>query len=60
MRSSFGRLVLELWVLETALIDQLSLPLNLAGNDGHPFQSSLARIRAEAKARAAVAPICPS
>jgi len=49
----------EPWRLETLFIDQISLPLNLAGNDRHPFQPILARLPAEAKAGAAVAPICP-
>lgn len=43
--------------LENQLISELSLPLNLAGNQAHPFHSSLSGVRAEAKRRARELPI---
>ena len=47
----------EPWILEDALIHRPSLPLNLHGNDAHPFQATLTRIRAEAKTRARELPV---
>lgn len=40
------------WVLEDQLIERISLPLNLSGNDHHPFQKKLSSIRAAARAKA--------
>ena len=42
----------EPWLLEDELIRELSLPLNLQGNQAHPFHPELTHIRSEAKARA--------
>lgn len=39
------------WILEDHLIATLSLPLNLQGNAHHPFQSTLASIRRDARSR---------
>ena len=39
-------------VMEERLIGDLSLPLNLDMNQGHPFHPVLSRVRREAKARA--------
>lgn len=47
----------EPWLLEEKLIQQLSLPLNLRGNERHPFYSQLASIRSQAKKRAKELPI---
>jgi hypothetical protein len=41
----------EPWVVEEKLIRELTLPLNLQGND-HPFRSVLTRLRTETKAQA--------
>lgn len=40
------------WILEERLIDQLSLPLNLQGNDAHPFADTLHAARRAARERA--------
>lgn len=47
------------WLLEEELIASLSLPLNLDGNDRHPFASVLAAIRREAKAAAKLLSVLP-
>lgn len=47
----------EPWILEDELIWQLSLPLNLRGNEAHPFHPKLTAIRSQAKARAKELPI---
>ena len=40
------------WVVEERLIREVSLPLNLNHNSGHPFRATLAALRCECKARA--------
>ena len=45
------------WELETYLLSQLSLPLNLDQNNQHPFHAHLSRLRREAKAKAKQLPI---
>lgn len=45
------------WVLEEEAIKELSLPLNLKGNEHHPFHSSLTNIRKKAKEKARNLPI---
>ncbi|MBL6082284.1 hypothetical protein JMJ56_30370 [Belnapia sp. T18] len=45
------------WQLETELIGDLSLPLNVAGNARHPYCATLKVIRSEAKAAATMMPI---
>jgi len=40
------------WELEDHAIEQLDLPLNLAGNQRHPFHGTLSALRRDAKARA--------
>jgi hypothetical protein len=47
------------WVLEQRLIRELSLPLNLRGNESHPFYSQLAAIRREANRQARKSPCLP-
>lgn len=47
----------EPWVLEDELIQQLSLPLNLRGNENHPFYPKLTVIRSQAKTQAKELPI---
>lgn len=47
----------EPWELETELISQLDLPLNLDQNSSHPFYGELKRLRAEARARARELPV---
>ena len=46
------------WELEAELMRTYSLPLNIQGNDHHPFHSTLRRIRAEALKTARELPIC--
>ena len=45
------------WVLEEELIQQLSLPLNLRGNENHPFYAKLSAVRKNAKKRAKELPV---
>lgn len=45
------------WELEDALIHALDLPLNLDGNEAHPFHRALSRIRSDAVRRAHELPI---
>lgn len=47
----------EPWLVEDAMIERCSLPLNLQGNRRHPFAATLSRIRSEAKERAALLPV---
>lgn len=47
----------EPWVLEDEMIQTLSLPLNLSGNERHPFHSRLSELRATAKREAEALPI---
>jgi hypothetical protein len=42
------------WELEDHAIEELALPLNLAGNQRHPFHARLSTLRRDAKARALV------
>ncbi|MDL9938836.1 hypothetical protein QSJ18_18985 [Gordonia sp. ABSL1-1] len=46
----------EPWILEDNLIENLDLPLNLAGNREHPFFATLSRARADLARRAEQAP----
>lgn len=48
------------WVLEDQLIEQLDLPLNLAGNSRHSFHAMLSAMRREARQRADSLPILPA
>ena len=45
------------WELEERLIDRLSVPLNLRGNDEHPFHPILSSMRREARKRARELPV---
>ena len=45
------------WVLESLLIQQLSLPLNLQGNEAHPFHERLSAIRRKFRDQADAQPI---
>jgi hypothetical protein len=45
------------WELEHQLIRQLSLPLNLAGNEAHPFYTRLSELRRASKLKAVQLPI---
>ncbi len=45
------------WETEEALIRSVSLPLNLQGNQHHPFHAQLTAIRAAAKQRARLLPV---
>ncbi|WP_199296037.1 GIY-YIG nuclease family protein [Trichocoleus sp. FACHB-591] len=47
------------WEVEPELLKTVSFPLNLDHNEHHPFQSKLATLRAEAKARARLLPVVP-
>ena len=47
----------EPWTLEDELLQELSLPLNLQGNQGHPFYPRLKEIRRATKATARQRPI---
>ena len=40
----------EPWILEDELIKTVNLPLNLRGNESHPFYSVLSAIRKECAA----------
>jgi len=40
------------WDVEARLVQQLSLPLNLAGNKGHPFHLAISLLRRQARQRA--------
>ena len=40
------------WLLEEELLKELSIPLNLQGNEQHPFHPELSRIRSNAKNQA--------
>ena len=42
----------EPWIIEEQLIKMLNLPLNLRGNESHPFHPILAKIRFQCKQRA--------
>jgi hypothetical protein len=48
------------WELEDALVKILDLPLNLQGNDRHPFRASLRGARATARDHARALPVWPS
>jgi hypothetical protein len=47
----------EPWVLEANLLSRVSLPLNLQGNEHHPFHPELTRMRAHAKFEARNSPV---
>ena len=47
----------EPWLSETALIGQLSLPLNLDQNAAGPFRGQLSALRAQCRARARAMPV---
>jgi len=49
----------EPWRLEDYIIRRLSLPLNLIGNEKHPFQRTLISVRRQAKRRAQARSILP-
>ena len=48
------------WELEDALVKTLDLPLNLQGNDRHPFGAYLRGARAAARDHARALPVWPS
>jgi hypothetical protein len=48
------------WELEDALVNTLDLPLNLQGNDRHPFRTNLKGARAAARDRARALPVWPT
>ena len=45
------------WLYEKELIDKFSFPLNLQGNNDHPFWQKLSQIRADAIKNAKNTPI---
>ena len=45
------------WDVESRLLSQLCLPLNLSGNVAHPFAAQLSRLRGAAKLKAATLPV---
>lgn len=45
------------WEIESRLLSQLSLPLNLSGNVAHLFATQLSRLRRAAKLKAAMLPV---
>jgi hypothetical protein len=45
------------WIVEDMLISKLSLPLNLQGNEGHPFHRVLRALRSLHRSRATQLPI---
>jgi hypothetical protein len=45
------------WLSETALIGQLSLPLNLDQNSAGPFRGQLSALRAQCRTRARAMPV---
>ncbi|MFX0135340.1 MAG: GIY-YIG nuclease family protein [Candidatus Hodarchaeota archaeon] len=45
------------WELEQELLSSISLPLNLRGNENHPFYNTLFLIRSQARANAMELPI---
>ena len=45
------------WTLEERMFEKISLPLNLKGNDHHPFYQRLRQLRADAVAEARTAAI---
>jgi hypothetical protein len=45
------------WLLEDELIKTKSLPLNLQGNQAHPFHKELSSIRSEQKKKAKELPV---
>jgi hypothetical protein len=47
----------RLWELEDALVSTLDLPLNLQGNNRHPFHQRLKGMRAAACDRARALPV---
>lgn len=47
------------WKFEEQVIRSLTLPLNLQGNEQHPFHPILSSIRAQARARARELPVVP-
>ena len=49
----------EPWLLEQAVINTVSLPLNLDQNRGHEFHARLSLIRADAKRSARLGPVDP-
>lgn len=49
--------VSEPWVLEQSLLASVSLPLNLKGNEQHPFHPVLTAAREEARLRADALPV---
>jgi hypothetical protein len=50
----------EPWLLETALIRAVSLPLNLDQNRAHPFRATLSEIQYVAREAARRGPIWPA
>jgi GIY-YIG catalytic domain-containing protein len=49
----------EPWLAEAGLMRDVSLPLNLAGNQHSPFHTQLSELRATQKGRARMLPIAP-
>ena len=49
----------EPWKLEERLLEDLSLPLNLAGNSHHPFHSTLSELRRRSRTQASRLPPLP-
>ena len=47
----------EPWLLEEELINSVSLPLNIQGNNHHPFQKTLSAVRSDARTIARDLPI---
>ena len=47
----------EPWIVEDELLRSVPLPLNLAGNDHHPFHAALAALRSTARTRARGLPV---
>lgn len=47
----------EPWTVEAALIEELTLPLNLDQNGRHPFAASLSALRRASRARAKTLPV---
>jgi hypothetical protein len=45
------------WIIEHKLLRQMSCPLNIRGNDHHPFFSALTKLRGQALRRARKLPI---
>jgi len=50
----------ESWLLEEQLLGITDLPLNLEGNNQHPFRTTLNVVRADARAHARSLPHLPN